>query len=309
MTQLLAAAGPYSLTKTWYVDGTATDVGDVTVGITDGNGDSVVASGTATTNNADGTYTYSLADQPSPDILTVTWTRDDTGADLSDRLELLGNWLFTEAQARAFQGKADATSSLLPLASSTEYPDATLADERARITDDLEQWTGRSFIPRYARIELPGNGQSTISLRDGFCRTSDGYTLNRPGRFNDIGVLLTAKVGSTAQTASEIKIDPVRGRLVHTTGYFTEATITNPFNVVIEYVYGLPYLIDGVDRIAMKLLVDRLVPSAWPDRVLSADTEYGTTRFVQPGGPMNNKTRIPEVNDWVREHDMRVLVG
>ena len=117
MSQLLAGAGPYSLIKTWDVDGTATDVGDVTVGVVDGNGDTIVAVLTATTNNADGTYTYSLADQANPDQLTITWTRTNTGADLIDRLELVGNWLFTESQARAFQAKADATSALIPLAS------------------------------------------------------------------------------------------------------------------------------------------------------------------------------------------------
>jgi len=309
MTQLLAAAGPYSIVKSWYLDGTATDVGAVTVGVTDGNGSVVVASATATTNNTDGTYTYSLADQASPNVLTFTWTRTDTGADLVDRVELVGNWLFTESQARSFAGKADATSALIPLKSADEYPDAVIADERTRLTDDLEQWTGRGFIPRYARLDIPGNGRSVLSLSDGVCRTSDGYTLHRPGKTNDIGVLLSVTVGGTAATLSEIKIDPTRNHLIHTTGFFTAAAITTPFNVVVEYVYGLPYLVDGVDRIALKLLVDRLVPSAWPDKALSADTEYGTTRFIQPGGPMNNRTRIAEVNDWVNTHNMKILVG
>jgi hypothetical protein len=308
MSQLLAGAGPYTLTKTWYVDGTATDVGAVTVGIVDGNGDEVVASGTATTNNADGTYDYSLADQASPDQLKVTWTRSDTGADLADRIELVGNWLFTEAQARAFNAKADATTALKPLASSTEYPDATLADERERILADLEQWTGRGWVPRYARLELPGNGYTALSLNGAFCRTSDGYPLHRPGKFNDIGYILTATDSGTAVTVANIKIDPTRNVLIRTDTSWNTPTTTSPHNVVVEYVYGLPYLVDGVDRIAMKLLIDRLVPSAFSDRALSVATDFGTTQLVTQGGPMGNVSKVPEVNQWVRDHDYRIFL-
>lgn len=306
MSQLLAGAGPYALTKTWYVDGTATDVGDVTIGIDDGNGDEIVAAATATTNNADGTYDYSLADQPSPDELVITWTRTDTGADLVDRVELIGGTLFTETQARTFQAKADSASALIPLNSATEYPDAIIADERKRITDDLEYWTSRGWVPRYARVELQGSGGYQLDLANGISRTSDGYQLHRPGRLNDIGYLLTVTVADTAVANSNFKIS---GRhLIRTDSTWPLPVITNPFNVVVEYVYGMPYPIDGVDRIALKLLVDRLVPSAFPDRALSVDTDYGTTRFIQPGGPMDNVSRVPEVNAWVKRHDHRMFI-
>lgn len=308
MSQLLAGAGPYTITKTWYVDGTATDVGDVTIGIDDGNGDEVVAAATATTNNADGTYEYSLADQALADQLTITWTRTDTGADLADRMEIVGNWLFTEAQARAFNAKADQTTALKPLNSATEYPDPVISDERARIQDDLESWTGRAWVPRYARMELAGNGSRILPLNRGFCRTADGYSLNRPGRLNDIAIILSATASGTALTASNIAIDQSGPALINTAGIFVQATPANPYNIVVEYVYGLPYLVDGVDRIAMKLLIDRLVPSPFPDRTLSVDTDYGRTNFVQPGGPMRNVSGLPEVNEWVRNHDSRIMI-
>jgi hypothetical protein len=310
MTQLLAAAGPYTLTFNWTVDGTDTDVGDVTIGIVDGNGDEIVAASTATTNNTDGTYTYSLADQPAPDQLKATWTRSDTGADRDQRYEIIGNWLFTEQQARAFNAKADATAALKPLNSATEYPDSVIADERADILDDLESWTGRGWVPRYARLELVGNGAYSIDLTRGQCKTSDGYQLHRPGRTNDIGYVLSGSVNGTAITAANIQVDELRSRIIRTDATWGLSTDSiNPYNVVIEYVYGLPTNINGVSRIAMKLLVDRLVPSAFPDRLLSADTEYGTTRFVQPGGPMGNVTGLPEINSWVDRNNMKILVG
>jgi len=309
MTQILAQAGPYALTKTWYVDGTPTDVGTVTVGVVDGNGDTIVASGTATTNNGDGTYSYSLADQPNPDELVVTWTRTDTSADLIDRIEVVGRWLFTENQARTFSAKADAAAANIPLASATEYTDPMIADERSRITDELEQWTGRGWVTRYCRLELQGHGSTSLNLNNGIPRTSDGYALHRPGRLADIGPLLTVTINGTAQTVSNYEIDPRTNRLISTSGVFSSATVTNPFNVSVEYVYGMNTNIDGVDRIGLKLLVDRLVPSAFPDRALTVDSDFGTTRLVQPGGPMRNVSRLPEVNDWVMRHDHRILVA
>lgn len=306
MTQLLAAAGPYTLTKTWHVDGTPTDVGNVTIGIVDGAGTEVVAAGTSTTNATNGVYTYSLADQGTPKELTVTWTRVTTGADLSDRIEVVGNWLFTEPQARTFHAKADSTAALIPLGSSSEYPDDVIADERARLTDDLEYWTGRGWVPRYARVELCGTGSNVLDLSHGVCRTSDGYQLHRPGRLSDIGVILSVTVGGSSVTVGNVKVD---GRhLIRTDNVWSSGTLSDPFNVAVEYVYGLPYLVDGVDRIALKELVNRLVPSAWPDRVISADTEYGTTRLVQPGGPMANVSQLPEVNAWVSRHDSRLFI-
>jgi hypothetical protein len=309
LSQLLANAGPYSITKTWYVDGTATDVGTVTIGFVDGNGTEVVAAGTATTNNADGTYTYSLADQTNPKQLKATWIRSDTSAELVDRIEVVGNWLFTETQARSFGAKADATSALKPLASATEYTDAILSDERSRIVDDLEYWTGRAWIPRYARVELNGNGRSILPLKNGICRTADGYQLNRSARLSDIAEILSVTISGTAATLADFEVDSLRGNLINTTSHFTVGTVTVPYNVVVEYVYGMPFPVDGVDRIALKILVDRLVPSAYPDRALRVEGEYGTMQLVQPGGPMRNVSRVPEVNQWVDRHDHRVLVG
>ncbi len=311
MSQLLAGAGPYAIVKTWGIEGTATDVGDVTIGIVDGNGDSVVSPGTATTNNADGTYTYSLATQASPNQLTLTWTRTDTSAALPSREEVVGIWLFNESQARTFHAKADAASALIPLASATEYPDATLAENRESIQEELEQWTGRSFVTRYARLEIPGNGTRFLPVANGFVKTATGTStepFHRPGHARDIGIILSATVGESAVTLANIKVDPVSGVLIRTDSVWQTFTTADPQNVVVEYVYGLPYLIDGVDRIAMKLLVDRLVPSSFPDRAISVDTDFGTTRFVQPGGPMNNVSRLPEVNAWVRSHNVRVPV-
>jgi hypothetical protein len=287
----------------------AESVGDITVTVTNGNG-TVVDEDAATTDNEDGTYDYTLflADNTRIDVLKLIWTLD-TGETVTTFEEIVGNLLFTVSSAREFGAKSDATAALKPLASTTEYLTATIAAERVRITEDLEYWTGRAWIPRYARIVFSGNGTTRLQLRKGICRTADGYMLNRPGRFNDTALLLSASIGGTAVTLSNVEIDTVSETLILKSGVWTYATAANPYNITVEYVYGPPYLIDGVDRIALKILIDRLVPSAFPDRALRVEGEYGTMQLVQPGGPMKNVSRVPDVNDWVSRHDHRVLVG
>lgn len=309
MTQLLADAGPYTLGLSWFDSTGSLDpaIDAVTIGIVDANGDTVVAAGTATTDNNDGTYTYALANQANPDQLTATWQDASTTASMTQRIEIVGAQLFTVDAARKFGQKADATSSIIPLATAAEYPSSLIQAERTRIVDDLEYWTGRAWIPRYARVEITGTGGSYLKLRDGVCRTSDGAKLNRPGRLNDISRLLTVTVNGSSVNVANVEIDPDNGQLYLATGW---SAGSSPYNIVVEYVYGMASTTDGVDRIGLKLLVDRLVPSGYPDRALRWDGPDGSSlSLIQPGGPMNNVSRIPEVNQWVNAHDHRVLIG
>lgn len=295
---LLNNAGPYSLTKTWYVDGTATDVGTVTIGVVDANGDTVVATGTSTTNNADGTYTYSLADQTEPNLLTVTWTRSDGNGDLVDHIEVVGSRLFTEAAFRAFNDDQ--------FSSAANYTDADIAAARDAVTEQLERWTGIGWVPRYCRLEAPGSGRYGLLIDRGFARTAAGTPLDRPGRTRHIGQIISATIGGTAITASEVI--PFEGYFRRTTSTWTASSYSNPLNCVIEYTYGQPYPVDGVDRIAMLLAKDRLRETVISDRSTSFSDDLGTYRFETPGRAGNVST-IPEVNEWVKAHTWLTVVG
>lgn len=294
---LLANAGPYDLTKTWYVDGTATDVGDVTIGIVDGNGDTVVAAATATTNNADGTYTYQLADQTEPNVLTITWTRSDSNGDLTDEVEVLGGRLFTEAAFRAHNDDQ--------FTDATRYPDANIAAARDAVTEQLEQWTGQAWVTRYARVQLAGSGDRMLYVNDGNCRTSSGKFLHRPGRTRHIQTVIAATVNGTAITAANVVAD--RGVLHRTDGTWGTPSSSNPLNVTVEYSYGHPYPVDSVDRIAMLLAADRLRETILSNRASSFTDEIGTYRYETPG-KWGNVSTIPEVNEWVKAHRDPLMV-
>lgn len=287
--------------------GTGSSLGAVTVDITRGDGSSLVSAG-STTDNTDGTYSYALtaALNDRLDLLRLVWTVTSTSELVVTHEEIVGSLLFTIAGARGFKAKADATSALKPLGNSSEYTDTMIALQRDEITDLLEGWTGRSWIARYARVELSGRGGYELDLADGQCRTANGNYLRRPGRLNDISQILSVTADDTTVATSNFVIRD--RKLRRTDNTFPIGTIADPFNVVVEYVYGLPYTSDGVDRIAQLLLVDRLVPSEVSDRALSVDSEYGTVRLVQPGGPMDNVSRIPEVNEWVNRQDSRLWI-
>ena len=135
-----------------YVDGTLTDAsGSVTVTVTDEAGATVINSQSATKEST-GVYYYDLGISNTADVkkLYAVWT--GTWESVSQKLrtnhEVMGFPLFTEAQARSFD--------ISQLDSASDYPDATILEERAKITDLLEQWTGVSWTPKYNLVKMKG---------------------------------------------------------------------------------------------------------------------------------------------------------
>ena len=270
----------------------------------DANGDTVVASGTAVTDNADGTYAHTLSAASEPNLYYVTLT-ESGGDSFTIPIEVAGDVLFSELDARQFGAKANGTA---PLNSATEYTDAMLLKERNQISDLLEQWTSRSWVPRYARREIPGTGAKDLWLGDGEPRASDGRALYRPGSLTDVREIISVTINGTAVTASNVKFDSTNGHLFRTDGSFTRQTQTNPYNIVVEYTYGMDPWVDGARRIGLLLAVDRLVPSAISDRATSFTDELGTLRFETPGR-FGNVSTLPEVNHWVKTHTRRIPLG
>lgn len=290
---LLVDTGPLTLTKTWFVNGTATDVGAVTIGIVDANGDEVVAPATATQNNADGTYEYELAIQSQVNVLFVTWIRDDTDAELSDVLEVVASRLFTEAAARAFDEGA--------LVSTATYTDAEISAAHDEVADWLELQTNQSWISRYCRVIGPGPRGYAISLRSCHRQASNGYPIGGPGYGSWVTSLIRANDGGGTDISGAV-IDPVRGRIVRTDAAWTRASISSPFNVTLEFAYGRPFVDEGVDRIALLIVRDHLVKSKIPESALAVQGSEGSMQLVQAGGRLANPSRLPEVNAWVNSH-------
>ena len=285
-----------TLTASAYSDNVLTDIGTLTIGIVDIAGNTVVAAGSAVTSDGgDGTYTYDLAAQTTVNQLVVTWT-EDGGDVFTTRHEVVGGDLFTVGAARLFDNAA--------LTNSTTYPDLAIATARGRITDKLEQWTGRSWIPRYRYGLFAGSGDRWLPLRD--AGTSRGGSGGEGAGFDPLTVISGTVNGTSITTGNVAVFD--NGYLYRKDGLWNYPPPTNPLNVAVGYEYGQISLVDGVDRIALLLLRDEIVSSNISDRTSRFSDELGTYTFVTPGVG-RAVSNVPEVNEWVSAHDVRLRIG
>lgn len=298
---LLEDVGPVTLTKQWYADGTVIDAGTVTIGIVDANGDTVVAAGTATTKSGSGattTYTYALAAQAEPNRLRVTWTRSDTSVPLVDWIEVFGSQLFTEAEARAYQ----ISGFQAPLSNTTNYTDAAIANARLKIQDQFEKKTARSWVRRYCRVKLRGSGGAFLYLRDGRPVDSTGRKLAGDGYTKDIVRVISATVNGAALDTANVIVD--YSSLILASGYWSSPATNDPFNVIVEYEYGIDPPDSEAHDAALEMAVSLLVPSDVSVYADSFTNPTGTTSFVRDGAWVYPN----RVHEWLKRADMRVLV-
>ena len=255
-----------------YVDGTLTDAGgSVTVTVTDEAGTTIINEQTATKEST-GVYYYDLGISNTTEVnkLYAVWTGswESVSQKLRTNHEILGFPLFTEAQARTFD--------IDQLSSASDYSDATILEERAKITDLLEQWTGASWTPKYNRAKMQGDTSRVLSVP----------------HFNVNKVISVKILGETIATTN-FEIDNKAGFIHRTDGFFPEPTSEYPMPVIIEYEYGWDYIKNGVDRIALKLLLDRVISTNIPDRATSFNDELGNISLVTQGGGFKESNSTP----------------
>ena len=269
-----------------YVDGTLTDAsGTVTCTVTDEAGTTILNNQTAT-NDGTGVYYVDLGISNTTDVnkLYAVWsgTWESVVQKLRTNHEILGFPIFTEADARAFD--------IQQLSSASDYSDTIILEERASITDLLEQWTGVSWTSKYNLVKMVGDASRVISVPN----------------FH-ITKLISVKILGETIATSNFEIDENAGFIHRKDGNFPEPTSEFPLPIVIEYEFGWNYIRNGVDRIALKLLLDRIISTNIPDRATSFNDELGNISLVTQGGGFKNPTRIPEVNQWIFENSEKVF--
>lgn len=280
MTQVLTGQNSL-LTFTVYADGTPADQGPATLNLVDLAG---AETAVPATNVGDGVYTAEVGPFDTVGFYRAVLETPDATFD-QGHVEVVGNFLFTEAQARAFQdGRIEAEA---------KFSDAEIAAERIGITDWLESVTGASWVPRYRRATLRGNGRHEISLIDAF--RTEGPS-GGEGATSDIQRIISIN----GEPVDDTDVDISRWRICWDSGTFTGRT-------VIEYEYGHRHLRSGVDRIALLELVTRLPASRLPQTAVAATDDFGTYNWE----PQNSgrPSRVPEVNAWARANDRRVPIG
>jgi len=275
---------PGTLSVRFYdADGVLADAdGDVTVTVVDGAGAEVVAEITADkTGGVDGTYTVPVPAQSEVAALVATWVGEFSTVESTAITygEVVGWFLFSIAAARAWDKAA--------MTSTSNYPPATIRDERVGITGSIEDKIGWSPVPRWTEATLSGSGSSRIDLPD-----------------HRVVSILAATVGGVALTSGEIADLSIAGStVVWDGGTWAAGTL----NVIVRYRRGRAHRVADADRVGLYLLRDRLLPADISPRTLSMSDDVGNLRMAMPGErwPFG----IPIVDQWVASHDERLRVG
>jgi hypothetical protein len=262
-----------------YVDGTLTALsnnGTVTVRDALGN---TVATGNGTTGGT-GIVTFPLTPSHTAELnrLAITWSGLVVGAgdpfSLETSEEVVGELLFTEAEARAYDGAV--------LNSSSSYPDATIQTARDRIAEAFGVVLGFNVGRRYGIEVVDGSGLAELWL-------PEAYHLQALRS-------VATRVGSTWTAFSADQLADViaypNGRLVR------ESLGTWPVgmrNVRVVYEAGNAIPLE-LKQAALRVLRDQLVGSNIPDRALRHTDEIGTFDLVVAGGSFGKWFGIPMVD-------------
>jgi hypothetical protein len=265
-----------TLTHTFYVDETPTDaVGSVTVTTRRLDGTLVGSPATATSLGS-GVYTFVKPGYVDLDTHLVEWSGTVAGAALKvhDVVEIVGGFYFGLAEVRAMKPPLDPAI----------YSTAELAAKRTEVEQEVDRITHTSFVPRFARVVLSGNGTDRLRTPDMDLRT--------------IRAIKTAwLIGGTFHVWDSTEISYVGahigGVLIRDIGLIWPRG-TN--NVIIEYEYGQEYPPEDLRSATKKRLRSLLSSStsSIPDRTLSYSTPDGASyRLTTPSKEM---TGIPDVD-------------
>lgn len=280
------------LAATFYDDaGAIADPGIVTVNVTrESDGSAVVTGATATgTGAASRAYTLTADNTAALDILTVVWsgTIDATAVTLTQECEVIGDWLFTIAEARA------AHEALVE----ASYPDATIQAARERIAEWFEQICGVSFVERYRRVVASGDGTCELLLPAPAMRVS---AVRRAEERTSGSQTWTAL---SAGDLADVLVEPTGLLVRETTGVWT----LGRRNWRIAYEHGWEQVPEAIKLAALRVLVSQVIPSNHSDRMLSETNSLGTFRLAAPDARQWGRWfGLPLVDATLAEYSERV---
>lgn len=246
-----------------------------------------VASGEANIVGGDSgrlTFTLTAAQNARPALLTATWTMTIGATEyvIQTTHETVGELLFTLAEARAFDEAA--------LSDASNYPTDTILRGRDLILDAFTQICGFTFGTRYARDVLDGSGCAEIEVRE--------------QKVTAVRSIAERTVGS--QTFTAYSVDDLADVLVYPTGRLIRETrgsfLTGRRNVAVEYEHGAAPIPLEIREAALRLMRDKLVSSALPDRATSQASEFGAFSLSTAGksGAWFGIPRVDAVLDRLR---------
>jgi hypothetical protein len=263
-----------TLKVTFMVDGVVTDPtpATATVTIIGADGTALVTAAPAVHGTV-GVFTYTLSGGAiaNVDNLTARWT--SALGTVETYVEVVGGFLFS-----LFDLKSDVAGK-----TTDEYVTA-----RTDAEDALEQACGCAFVPRLRTQTFSGSGALTAVLDRPFVRA-----------------IRSVRIGGVALTVSELLAlrFSTAGTLYHQSGW-----TAGYGNAVVVYEHGMDRPPQRVGRACRTLAKINLTRGPLSDRATQDVTEFGTVNLATPG-MFGSTFGIPEVDEVVREYDMRVAVA
>lgn len=260
-----------TLRHTFLDDETPMVVPAVSVTVRDALG-ATVYTGSATSSGTE--WSASLPVQPEG-VYTVSWVAGTTAAD-QDRFEVVGGFLFTLPEARG---------SDMDLTDATRFPTAELRHYREVVEDEFERITGRSFVPRTARVEVEADDTSSLFL--GYFDVAALAAVEGPSGPVDIAGWAVDSAGS------------VRAPYVLTDG--DRYTVT--------FVYGFPQVPEDVKRAGLLRLRSLLTAerSGIPDRATAFVAAEGGNFTLATAGRNGYETGLPDVDAVLKRYTYRIF--
>jgi len=248
--------------------GATVDPGATTLTITRESDGSTVVTAAATSGTGAAARTYALTGDHTAllDRLTAVWASatqsGNSPARITQVYEVVGDWLFTIAEARA------AHEALIE----ASYPDATIQAARERIAEWFEQICGVSFVERYRRVVASGDGTCELLLPAPAMRVSAVRRVEERTSGTQTWTALSA--GDLA----DVLVEPTGLLVRETTGVWT----LGRRNWRIAYEHGHEQVPEAIKLAALRVLVSQVIPSNHSDRMLSETNSLGTFRLAAP---------------------------
>lgn len=260
-----------TLTHTFLDDESPMNVPAVSVAVRDALG-ATVYTGDATSSGAE--WKASLPAQPEG-VYTVDWQAGNVATD-RDYFEVVGDFLFTLPEARG---------SDMDLADTVRFPTAELKHYREVVEDEFEQITGRSFVPRTARVEVEADGSASLFLG-----------------FFDVAALkaVSGPLGAV----------DVSGWTVDRAGFLRAPyELRDGDRYTVTFSYGFAQAPEDVKRAGLLRLRSLLTAerSGIPDRATSFVAAEGGNFTLATPGRGGYETGIPEVDATLNRYRYRIF--
>lgn len=263
---LLRQTNSADISASFYSGDTLADPGTTTVTLTADDGTALLtAASTTGTGAAARTRALTATETINLDLLTAVWagTVSATAVTITSQYEVVGDHLFTIAEARAFDRAQ--------LASEATYTAAAITAARQRITDWFESILGVSAFPRYRKVILDGDGGDTIMVPDGRVTAIRAAAIRASG-----GTTWTAL---TVAELADLFIDPDTGQVIRESlGLWTAGRR----NIRIAYEHGHEQVPEPLKYAALKVLTNQIVPSNLSDRAIQESGQFGTIQLATP---------------------------